>query len=372
MTTGRDFYEVLGVARDASQDEIKRRYRQLARELHPDRNPDDAEAEARFKELAVAYETLSDPERRRRYDLFGVEGAHAAAGDPFGGGLGGLFDAFFGGGSPFGGGDAWGRPSGPPRGIDLEVVAEIDFEAAVLGTETQVDVRTAVPCLDCEATGAEPGTSASTCSDCHGRGQVRVVRQSILGQMVTSGICSRCGGTGQIIDTPCQACGGEGRNLEDKSYTVEVPAGVDTGTTLRLRGHGAVGPRGGGTGDLYVHIRVRPHVRFERQGDDLIEHLHVPFTQAALGIELDYRAIDGDETLVIPPGTQSGDVIRLRGLGVPRRRGRGDVLVQILVDVPDRLSEDEESLIRQLAELRDEPVAPPESGLLSRIRSAFK
>jgi molecular chaperone DnaJ len=252
------------------------------------------------------------------------------------------------------------------------VVAEIDFEAAVLGTETQVEVRTASACVDCEATGVEPGTSASTCPDCHGRGQVRVVRQSILGQMVTSGPCNRCGGTGQIIDTPCRACGGEGRNLEDKSYTVEVPGGVDTGTTLRLRGHGAVGPRGGGTGDLYVHIRVRPHERFSRQGDDLVEHLHVPFTQAALGVELDYHAIDADEILVIPPGTQSGDVIRLRGLGVRRRRGRGDVLVQVLVDVPARLSEDEENLIRQLAELRGEPVATPESGLLSRIRSAFK
>jgi molecular chaperone DnaJ len=366
----RDFYEVLGVSRDASADEIKRSYRRLAQQLHPDRKPDDPEAESHFKELAVAYETLGDPERRRRYDLFGVEGSHAAGGDPFGGGLGDIFDAFFGGASPFGGGGS----SGPPRGVDLEVVAEIQFEEAVFGTQSRVEVRTAVACEPCESSGAEAGSHPRACAECNGTGQVRTVRQSILGQMVTSGACRACGGTGRVIDTPCVACGGEGRSLETKAYTVDIPAGVETGSTLRLRGHGAVGPRGGAAGDLYVHLRVHPHERFERQGDDLVEHLHIPFTQAALGAERPYETLDGTEVVTVPPGTQSGDVFRLRGLGVARRRGRGrgDILVQVIVDVPDRLDDEQEQLLRRLAELRGDEVAPPESGLMSRIRSAFK
>lgn len=370
-----DPYEVLGVPRSASEEEIKRAYRKLARRYHPDANPDDPEAESRFKEIALAYEILSDPEKRAQYDRYGRVGsaAGAGAGDPFVN-LGDIFEAFFGGSNPFGGGFGGGRRPGPPAGADLEVVAQIDFEEAVFGTEATIEVRTAVACEACEATGAAPGTQPTTCPDCGGVGQVRTVRQSILGQMVTTGVCPRCAGLGEVIETPCPQCRGEGRRIEDKTYTVDIPAGVDTGRTLRLSGRGAVGPRGGAAGDLYVHIEVRSHERFERHGDDLVEELHLPFTQAALGVHLPYETLDGVEDLVIPPGTQTGRVFRLRGRGVPHlgSRGRGDLLVRVVVDTPERLSDDEEELLRRFAELRGEAVAPPDSGFLSKIRSAFK
>jgi molecular chaperone DnaJ len=368
-----DYYELLGVSRTATADEIKRAYRRLARELHPDANPDDSQAEARFKEVAQAYEVLSDPEKRRRYDMFGPEGAEGG-GDPFGfgGGVGDIFEAFFGAtGSPFGGGRDAG---GPARGSDLEVAVDIEFEQAVFGTQAPVSVRTAVPCETCEATGAAPGTHPETCPECGGAGQVRRVRQSILGQMVTAAPCTRCGGYGQMIASPCSDCRGEGRRIEQKTYTVDIPAGVDTGSTLRLGNLGAVGPRGGGHGDLYVHVRVRPHDRFQRQGNDLIDELHVAFTQATLGTVFTYDTLDGQEDLVIPKGTESGRVFRLRGRGVPhvQGRGRGDLLVQVVVDTPSDLDPAQEDLLRQLAALRGEEVAPEDTGLFSRIRSAFR
>src|SRR3954447_14519926 len=370
-----DYYELLGVSRDATQDEIKRAFRQRARELHPDANHDDPDAEARFKEVALAYETLSDPERRRRYDTFGVEGAGAGGADPFNfnpnfGNLGDIFDAFFGGGNRgFGGGAA-----GPPRGQDLEVVVDIDFERAVFGGEQAVTVRTALACETCEATGAAPGSSATACPQCGGTGQLRRVRQSILGQMVTACACPQCSGLGQVIEKPCPDCHGEGRQILDKTYTVDVPAGVDTGSTLRLPGRGAAGVRGGGYGDLYVHVRVGTHDRFERQGSDLVHELHVPFTQAALGAQFAFETLDGTEDLVLPRGTQTGRVFRLRGRGVPHLegRGRGDLLVQVVVDTPTDLTSEQEELVRQLAEARGDTVAPADSGFFSRIRSAFK
>ncbi len=369
-----DYYEVLGVRRDASQDEIKRAYRSLARQLHPDANPDDPAAEARFKEVAQAYETLCDAERRARYDRYGPEGATGA--DPFGfggaAGFGDLFDAFFGGGSPFGGGRQ--QQSGPPRGSDLEIVAEISFETAVFGGAHAVTGRTAVACETCQATGAAPGTQPTACADCGGTGQVRRVRQSILGQMVTASPCPRCGGMGQVIAQPCATCRGEGRQITDKTYTVDIPAGVDTGSTLRLAGRGAAGIRGGGYGDLYVHLKVQPHERFTRQGYDLVHELHVPFTQAALGVHLRFDTLDGTEDLVVPRGTQTGRVFRLRGRGVPHveGRGRGDLLVQLVIDTPTELSSSEEELLRQLADLRAEEVAPPDHGFFAKIRSAFR
>lgn len=372
---GRDHYEVLGVGRDASTEEIKRAYRRLARQLHPDANPGDAEAEARFKELALAYETLSDPERRRRYDMFGAEGASGRVGaDPFGGGgLGDIFEAFFGSSSPFGGGGGRG-PSGPPRGSDLEVTVELEFEEAVFGTTREVPVRTAVACETCGGSGAAAGTQPLTCQQCGGAGQVRQVRQSLLGQMVTAAPCAVCGGIGQIIEEPCGDCRGEGRSVVEKTYEVDVPPGVDTGNVLHLPGRGAAGPRGGAPGDLYLQVKVRPHDHLERHGADLIHDLHVPLTQAALGASLEYETLDGQESLVIQPGTQSGRVLRLRGRGVPVGRGnkRGDLLVRITVDVPEGLSEEEEELLRRFAELRGDEVAPHDEGFLSKVRSAFK
>ena len=365
-----DYYELLGVSRQSSAEEIKRAYRRLARELHPDANPGNAGAEARFKEVAQAYEVLSDPDKRHRYDTYGPERVAGGADAGFGGGgLGDIFDAFFGGG---GGGRA--GQAGPPRGTDLEVAIELDFERAVFGTQEPVTIRTAVACETCEATGAAPGSAPETCNDCGGAGQVRRVRQSILGQMVTAAPCTRCNGLGQTIADPCPACRGEGRLIQEKTYTVDVPAGVDSGSTLRLGGLGAAGTRGGGHGDLYVRVRVRRHERFERTDNDLLDELHVPFTQAALGAHIAYETLDGVEDLVITPGTQAGRVYRLRGRGVPnvQGRGRGDLLVQVVVDTPTDLGPGEEELLRQLADLRNEDVAPADTGLMSRIRSAFK
>lgn len=370
-----DLYEVLGVPRTASQDEIKKAYRQLARQLHPDANPGDAAAEARFKEVAVAYEVLSDPEKRQRYDTFGPDGLRGMGGGGTGdvfSGFGDIFEAFFGQGGGFGGGR--GGPSGPPRGTDIEVVAELDFEIAVFGGEHSVTVRTAEACADCSATGAAPGTSPTTCRECGGSGQVRRVRQSILGQMVTAGRCARCGGLGQIIERPCPTCAGDGRKVVEKTYTVDIPAGVDTGATLRLPGRGAVGLRGGGQGDLYVHVQARRHDRFERQGVDLVHQLRVTASQAALGVHVPFETLDGSEDLVVPKGTQTGRVFRLRGRGVPHLegRGRGDLLVQVLVETPDDLTREQEELLRRFAELRGEDVAPADTGLFGRIKSAFK
>ena len=376
-----DFYELLEVGRSASEEEIKRSYRRLARELHPDTNKDPA-AEERFKKITVAYETLRDPERRRRYDMFGPDGARAGAGaggfggfgaDGFASGLGDLFETFF-GGSPFGGGGGSRRRSGPPPGPDIEVSLDLGFREAVFGGTQEVRVRVALPCETCSATGAKPGTSPETCGTCGGAGQVRQVRQSILGQMVTTSPCPRCGGLGQVIREPCPDCRGEGRRTREQVYPVEVPAGVDNGNTLRVAGKGGAGPRGGPRGDLYVHLRVRPDERFQRQGADLVHVLHIPMTQAALGAHLRFDTLDGTEDLVIPKGTQNGRVFQLRGRGVPHvdGRGRGDLHVQVVVDTPDRLTKEQENLLRLLAAERGENVAPADAGLFGKIRSAFK
>jgi molecular chaperone DnaJ len=235
-------------------------------------------------------------------------------------------------------------------------------------------VRTAVACEDCAGSGAAPGTSPVACADCNGSGQVRRVRQSMLGQMVTSGPCQRCSGLGQVIVTPCVSCRAEGRKVEEKTYTVDIPAGVDQGSTLRLTQRGAVGPRGGGAGDLYVHLRVRQHERFARDGWDLVCDQPVSIAQASLGMHLTFETLDGSEDLVVPAGTQSGRVFRLRGRGVPHvnDRGRGDLLVQVRVETPTKVGKREEELLRELAAIRGEDVASPDHSLLGRIKSAFK
>ena len=367
-----DYYELLGVSRDASPDEIKKAYRTLARRLHPDANPGDDAAEEKFKQVAQAYEVLSDPEARARYDRFGEAGVGGTggAGDFFsGGGLGDIFDAFF-GGSPFG---ASRGPSGPPRGQDLEVVADITLENAVFGTTLPVTVRTAVSCDDCDGSGAGQGTKPVTCVECSGTGQVQRVRQSLLGQMISSQACQRCRGYGQVIPTPCSSCSGEGRVVTDKTYQVDVPAGVDTGSTLRLTGRGASGPRGGGSGDLYVHLRVAPHDVFSRDGSDLVAEVEISYPQACLGTSLEIETLDGTETLVVPPGTPGGRVFTLPRRGVPRLqgRGRGDLRVVVVIEVPTSLTEDESKLLRQLAAVQGDDVAPEEQGFFSRIKSAF-
>jgi len=366
-----DYYELLGVGRDANPDDLKRAYRRKARELHPDANPGDETAEARFKEVARAYETLSDPGRRQTYDTYGTDQPGAGGQAGFDGGLGDIFSMFFGDG--FGGAGSRG-PSGPPRGPDLEVRAELDFTDAVFGAEVPVTVRAAVPCEPCGASGAAPGTLPQTCADCGGAGQVQRVRQSILGQMVSTGPCPRCGGTGSTIPEPCPSCRGEGRVTDTKTYTVDIPAGIDDGQTLRLPGRGGAGPRGGPTGDLFVHVRVRPHDRFDRHGDDLLHELHVTMAQAALGATLTLETLDDVEEVELERGTQTGLVIRRRGQGVPRLngRGRGDLVIAVVVDVPVDLTPEQEELLRSFATARGDEVAEADEGFLSKLKSAFR
>lgn len=366
-----DYYELLGVSRTATADEIKRAYRTLARQLHPDANPGDAEAHDRFKQVAKAYEVLSDPEARSRYDRFGESGV-GGNGDNFGGGLGDLFDAFFGGASPFGGGR--GAQAGPRRGQDLESVVNISLEQVVFGATVPVQVRTAVACDDCGGSGAGEGTQPVTCPECHGRGQVQRTRQSLLGQMVTATVCPRCHGDGRVVVTPCPTCGGEGRRMKETVYQVDVPAGVDTGSTLRLSGRGAVGPRGGTAGDLYVHVRVIDDDEFLRDGDDLVATMRISVAQAALGTRLVLDTYDGDLEIEVPPGTQPGKELLFRQRGVThlKHRGRGDLRVRIEVTVPTKLSEREADLLHQLAQLRNEQVGTSDGGIFKRIKSAFQ
>ena len=361
-----DYYQLLGVDRSASQDEIKRAYRKLARELHPDANPDDPTAEAKFKQVAEAYEALGDPEKRARYDRFGSSSTRGG-GDPFGGaGLGDLFDAFF---------NTGGRSEGgPQRGADLEVVAQLTLEDVVQGVAKEVTVRTAVGCDTCEATGAAPGSQVVRCDQCGGSGQVRQVRQSILGQMVTTTACARCSGEGVTIANPCQTCSGEGRRVEEQTYSVEVPAGVDDGSTLRLTGRGAVGRRGGGAGDLYVQVQVQEHKSFIRNGDDLLAELHVAVTQAALGAVVGFNSLDGVLDVDVPGGSQTTKQFRFREKGIPRLRGRGrgDLVLTLVVDTPVDLSPEQDELLRLLAKERgDEVKDPGEDGLIGRFKSKF-
>ncbi len=377
MADETDLYALLGVPRSATEDEIKKGYRARARELHPDANPGDAAAEEKFKQVSLAYEVLRDPEKRRVYDQYGIDGLRGGggAGDPFAGfgGLGDIFEAFF-GGSPFGGGGNRGRQAGPPRGRDQEIVVDVEFAEAVFGTQKDVTVKVAVACESCSASGAAAGTEAVTCLQCAGTGEVRQARQTLLGQMITAAPCGRCSGTGRTISTPCPTCRGEGRRAENRTYTIDVPAGVDSGVRLRYPGRGGVGQRGGGPGDLFVALRVKEHSRFQRYGNDLTEVLELPVSQAALGAVLKYETLDGIEDLVIPAGTQTGKEFRLRGRGVPMARGnaRGDLIVTALVSTPLRLTKEEDAMLRQFAEARGEDVAPPDSSLMGKIRSAFR
>ncbi len=367
----QDHYDVLGVSPDASADEIKRAYRRLARQLHPDANPGDAEAESRFKEATAAYECLSDSARRDYYDRYGHDGDSPAGwGEPFGG-FGDLFETFFGQGNfNFGRSGSVENRAGPFPGENLRTELNLTFEQAVFGCDTEVRVRSAIVCDDCEASGARSGTYPAPCQVCGGRGQVREVRRSVLGQVVTSGACSECGGQGQLITHPCKRCDGAGRVLSEHTHPVTVPAGIDQGQRLRMTGKGAVGPRGGSPGDLEIQVSIATHPVFERHGDDLVHRLHISMTQAALGVELAYETLEAVEELKLPAGTQTGEVFHLQGYGVPRLhgRGRGDICIEVFVDVPTDLDDTEEELLRRLASIRNETVTEPGKSFLSKIR----
>ncbi len=371
----RDYYETLGVSPQATDDEIKKAFRALARQHHPDANPDNPDAAERFKEINEAYATLSDPEKRRRYDMFGPEGAAAGAGagSPFGAGafgLNDLFDAFF-GGDMFAGGRG---PSGPMRGPDAETVLSLTLEDVVFGARKTLDLRMPVECETCDGSGCAPGTHPERCSTCDGTGEMRQVRRSLLGQLVTASPCTVCGATGQVIPNPCEVCHGAGRVDASRSIEVEVPRGIDNGQRLRLAGRGPAAPRGGEAGDLYVAVDIAPHPELERRGDELWRALRISIVQAALGTHLDLETLDGPHTLDVPPGTQHGTQLRIKGFGVPSLRSgrRGDLVVEVHVDVPTRLTAEEAELLHQFATLRGEHVKPPHEGVFSRIRSAFK
>jgi len=376
-TDGMDLYGLLGVSPSATDDEIKRAYRKRARELHPDANPGDAAAEAKFKEVSMAYEVLRDPERRGRYDRYGPEGVFGqgagSQGANFGfeGGIGDLFEAFFGGM-----GGATGRPRrrGPVPGADAEVALNLTLSEAAFGDRKDLSVRLPVRCETCSGSGAEPGTLVLPCPECQGTGELRRVRQSLLGQVVTAVACSRCQGLGETIPSPCPDCRGEGRRLEDRSFVVEVPAGVEHGSTLRLADRGPAGPRGGPNGSLFVHLTVTPDERFERAGDDLHTTVHVSTAQAALGSHAEVETLEEPRQVAVAPGTQSGHTVRLKGAGVThlRGRGRGDLFVHVVVDTPTDLTPKQEELLRQLAAERGEAIDQGAGdGMLSRIRSAF-
>lgn len=367
-----DYYDLLGVSRSVNEAELKKAYRKLARQFHPDTNPD-PEAEARFKEISVAYDVLSDPEKRRQYDQFGVDGPRNGpmGGDGFG--FGDIFEAFF---SSGGGGDPFGarRGGGPAPGPDAETRVDLTLLEASTGVTKTIEARMAVPCEDCGASGCAPGTHPSRCEVCNGAGEVRQIRRTLLGQMMTAGPCTACASTGNRILNPCPKCRGDGRVVASTSIDVDIPAGIDQGQRLRLTQRGPAAIRGGVSGDLYVLVNVIPDPRFKRSGDDLLHVLRISMTQAALGAVFPVEALEGTENLVIGPGTQSGRIFKLRGRGMPslRGRGRGDLLVQVEVEIPDRLSKVEDELLRKLADVRGEAVAPKEVGFFARVKSAFQ
>jgi molecular chaperone DnaJ len=349
-----DYYEILGVSRDATAEDIKKSFRKLARDTHPDANPEDPTAEARFREVAEAYEVLSDPQRRARYD----RGDMFSTGDLFSsvGGLDDILQQFFGGG--FGGGfGGFGGTRTVRRGRDVAVNIDLTLAEAAFGVSRDVQYRAESGCERCSGSGSEPDHAPVTCPNCAGRGQVQVSRATILGSMMTVTDCGNCRGRGVVIEHPCTECRGAGRIAAEHSVVVEVPAGVDDGTRLRLTGRGGHGEQGSPPGDLYVSISVAPDDRFIRSGDNLVHRVNIGFAEAALGVDIEVPLLEGGtQTLEIPPGTQPGSVFQLGRLGIPRlrRRGRGDLLVEAIVVIPDDLNPEQDALLRQFAELRGE------------------
>jgi molecular chaperone DnaJ len=358
-TTERDLYETLGVARGASEDEIKRAFRKLAQQWHPDVNTEPG-AQERFKEINDAYQVLSDPERRQRYDMFGRAGVDNGAGGGAGGfegGFGGfsdIFDAFFGGAA--GGGNA--RRGRPQPGADLRYDLRITFEEAIKGVEKEIEFRVLERCETCAGTGAEPGTEPITCPQCEGRGEVRSVRQTMLGQMVNVSACPRCKGEGKIVETACATCKGDGRTERKRTLRVTIPPGIDEGHQIRLTNEGEVGARGGPPGSLYVAVHVAPHPTLKRDGTELYYEAAVSIAQAALGTKITVPTVDGDEEVEIKAGTQPDTEIRLRGKGVPhlRRHSRGDLHVLVDVVVPSKLTKKQRELLEAYAKESGETV----------------
>ncbi len=376
----RDYYEVLGVERDASEEDIKKAYRKLAVKYHPDKNPGDKTAEEKFKELGEAYEALSNPQQRAAYDQYGhaafdprtrAGGGFRGGGfhDPFeifrevfGGGTGSIFDELFGGERR--------DPTGPQRGADLRYDMEISFEEAVRGCEKEIPVTKLEACDSCRGTGAEPGSKAKTCATCGGRGQVLSSR----GIFSIAQTCPRCDGAGRVIEKPCQVCHGTGRRERATKIKIKIPPGVDTGARLRSAGNGEGGIRGGPAGNLYVVLHVRPHEIFQREGDDLICEVPVRFVQAALGAEIEVPTLAGKANIRIPPGTQTGTVFRLKGKGVKNVQGYevGDLHVRVHVEVPTHLNAAQRAKLQEFAGLCDENVNPQTKSFFERAKELFR
>ena len=356
----RDYYEVLGVDKSASEDEIKRAYKKMARKYHPDLNPDNKEAEEKFKEVNEAYEVLSDSDKKARYDQFGFAGVDSNYGAGAGGGaygaggfdfgdLGDIFGSFFGGGF----GSAQRRtPNAPQRGESIRLSVTISFEEAAFGCEKEVSVDRYETCAVCHGSGCADGTSPEVCPDCHGSGQVQVRRQTPMGVFATTSPCGRCGGKGRIIKTPCTACRGSGLERKRRTIQAKIPAGIDNGQTISIRGQGHAGKNGGPSGDLLITITVRPHELFRREGTSVLCEAPITFAQAVLGAELEIPTIDGKVKYDLPEGTQSGTTFRLKGKGIPELngRGRGDQYVTVYIETPRNLNREQKEALKKFAE----------------------
>ncbi len=368
----RDYYEVLGVSRNASPDDIKRAFRKLAAKYHPDANPGDGTAEEQFKEINEAYQVLQDPEKRSRYDQFGMEGPQS--GNPFGGqefgfgGFGDIFDIFFGQGG------AQGRRGGPEKGPDLRYDLTLTLEDVLNGSAQDIKVTRDEVCPHCHGNQAEPGTRLEMCPTCHGSGQVERIRESFLGRIRQVETCPKCHGSGRIIPVPCKECHGRGQVRVDKNLSVTVPPGVDEGTRLRVAGEGGAGQHGGPSGDLIVFIHIKQHDRFARDGDDLWVDQPVTFAQAALGADLKVATLNGEESLHIPAGTQTGTVFKLNRHGLPRIGNgviHGSLNVRVKVEVPTSLTAKEREILHMWAEMRKEDVSHEDKSIFRKVKDAL-
>lgn len=372
----RDYYDVLGVPRDADDAEVKKAFRRLARELHPDVNKDDPSAEDKFKEAAEAYEVLSDSERRATYDRYGHDGLRSGGYSPNFEGFGSvsdIFEALFGGalGDVFGSGA---RRNGPLQGADIQTAAEVTLEEAAHGVAVELKFDAVVLCENCNGNGAEPGTPIETCPRCHGQGQLQTVSRTPFGQMMSTQICDLCGGDGKVAKNPCHVCKGHGRHPEHQQVPVDVPAGIADGQRIRITGRGHAGERGGGPGDLYVLVRVKQDPRFIRDGDDLITAIDVSSAQAALGDKVEVPTIEGPDDLEIPAGTQPNDTLTLRGRGMPSLRGRrhGDLRVVVNVVTPRHLSHEQRELLQRFSATLTEHNLANEESVFGKLRRAFR
>lgn len=377
----RDYYEVLGVSKSADEKEIKSAFRKLAKQYHPDLNPDNKEAEAKFKEVNEAYEVLSDAEKKAKYDQFGhaafdqnqgFGGGGASYGD-FGDIFGDIFGDFFGGGSGFGGGGRAQR-TGPKAGSDLKIKLDITFEEAAFGTKKEIKINRVEKCHVCEGSGAKKGSSKKTCTTCSGTGQMRTIQRTAFGQFASTKPCTTCNGTGEVIEDPCSACHGTGKEQKSRKLSINIPAGVDSGSVIPLRGEGNHGERGGPAGDLYVYLNVREHEIFERDGNDVWCEIPISFTQATLGAFIEVPTLEGKVKYEIPEGTQPGTVFRLKNKGVKHLRGsgKGDQYVRVKVEVPKKLTEKQRSLLQEFAKEMGESKDRPEKGFFGKVKDAFK